>query len=136
MSYQAPIFPDPLSAARWLVDELERLKREIERSLVYTYGTHTFDDIVLMVMQGRVRLWTTPGSFMLVEQVAYPQQVHHHIFLAGGVLEELVSLHEPVIAVAREAGACRLTITGRRGWVKALETWGWREAHTTVGLEI
>jgi hypothetical protein len=128
--------PDLLAGVAFLVNELDRLRPVIEKALPYTHRTHELNDLVAMVVKGEVRLWTTEHSFMLIERTVYPRRVHYHIFLAGGDLDELRGLHPEVIAAARADGAQALTLTGRRGWVRALVDWGWEEVYTTVMLDI
>ena len=131
---QPVIAPDMLGAARHLVDELERLRPEIAEALNTPAAATSSTTSSSYGAAGTGRLWTTPGSFMLVES-RYPRRCTT-TFLAGGVLEELVALHDEVIAAALDDGACKLTLTGRKGWVRALKGWGWREVMTTVEKEI
>jgi hypothetical protein len=128
--------PDLLEGAARTVSELQRLRHVIDRALPYTHRTHELNDLVLMILQGRVRLWTTEGSFCIVEKVVYPRQVNYHVFLAGGDLDELRGLHEEIIVAAKADGASAVTLTGRRGWVKALAAWGWEEVYATMRLEL
>ena len=134
--FETKVHPDLLGTLSHMVAELDRLRPVIENALPYTHKTHEFDDIVAMVMSGSVRLWTTPGSFLIVERVAYPRKVHYHIFLAGGDLDELRSLHKEVIAAAKADGADAITLTGRPGWTRALFNWGWQPVYTTMMLEV
>ena len=136
MNQTIAVEPDMLSTLLYVGGELERLRPAIEAALPYTHRTHQFNDLVAMVVQGRARLWTTANSFLVVERVEYPRRTHYHIFLAGGDLDELRGLHDEVIAVARADGAQALTLTGRRGWVRALIDWGWEEVYATVMLDI
>ena len=128
--------PDLLGGVAQMVSELQRLRPVMERALPYTHRTHELDDLVLMLIQGRARLWTTPNSFCIVEKVLYPRQVNYHVFLAGGDMDELRGLHEQIIAAARDDGATAVTLTGRRGWVRALAAWGWEEVYATMRLDI
>lgn len=132
----SPMIPDLLEGVGQMVGELQRLRPVIERALPYTHKTHELDDIVLMLVQGRARLWTTENSFCIVEKVVYPRQVNYHVFLAGGDMDELRGLHEQIIEVAKADGAEAVTLTGRRGWVRALAAWGWEEVYATMRLDI
>jgi hypothetical protein len=128
--------PSLTSHIRHMVDELDRLRHHVEAALAYAHGSHTFDDVAASVLQGRTRMWTTAGSIVIVEKVAYPQQSCYHVFLAGGDMDEIIGLHEEIIACARADGCSAITLTGRRGWARALLPHGWTEAHTTMRLEI
>lgn len=119
------------AAVRDLLDKLDQFRPELEAAMAHNGQTHTFDDLTAMVLQGRLRLWTTANSAALTEIIEYPQQKHYHVFAAGGDLSEIVETIPLVEQAARDAGCCKLTITGRRGWVRALEKHGWTEAFTT-----
>lgn len=131
-----PAAPDLLDGMTQLVADLRRLRPVIENALPYTHRTHEFDDIVAIVLTGKVRMWSTAGSFLIVERVAYPRKTHYHIFLAGGDLDELRGLHDEVTAAAKADGADALTLTGRPGWARALVKWGWQPVYTTLMREI
>lgn len=123
----------PLTAQiRQVLDDMDRLRVHIEAALDYADGTHNFDDIVGMVMRGQLRLWALPNSVMLTEVVDFPRERHYHMFLGGGDLSEILAMHPQVEKAAREANCVKLSVTGRRGWVKALIPHGWDEKHTTV----
>jgi len=123
----------PITAqVRQVIDDLDRLRPQIEAALEYADGTHNFDDVVVMVMQGKLRMWAMPNSVMLTEIVDFPRERHYHMFLGGGDLEEILAMHPQVEKAALDAGCVKLSVTGRRGWVKALLPHGWEEKHTTV----
>jgi len=136
LSDPKPLEADVLEGAAHLIGEMQRLRHVMERALPYTHRTHEINDLALLVLQGRARLWTTANSFCIVERVVYPRQTNYHVFLAGGDMDELRGLHEEIIAAAKADGAGAVTLTGRRGWVKALAAWGWKEEYTTMRLEL
>ena len=117
---------------RKILDDMDRLRVHIDAALSYADGTHNFDDVVAMVMRGQLRLWALPNSVMLTEVVDFPRERHYHMFLGGGDLEEILAMHPQVEKAALEADCVKLSVTGRRGWTKALVKHGWVEKHTTV----
>ena len=119
------------SAVRATLDKLDQFRPELEATMEHNGGTHTFDDLTAMVLQGRLRIWTTENSIALTEVIEYPRQKHYHVFAAGGALDEIVATIPQVAQAARDAGCCKLTISGRRGWVRALAQDGWTEQFTT-----
>lgn len=119
------------SAVRDMLDKLDRFRPELEAAMAHNGGTHTFDDLTAMVLQGRLRMWTTENSIALTEIIEYPRQKHYHVFAAGGDLGEIVATIPQVEQAARDAGCCKLTISGRRGWVRPLTSEGWVEQFTT-----
>ena len=48
------------------------------------------------------------------------------MFLAGGDLDEIMAMHESVVQWAIDQGCEGMTLTGRKGWVKALQNNGWK----------
>lgn len=119
------------AAVRDTLDKLDRFRPELEAAMEKNGNTHTFDDLTAMVLQGRLRMWTTENSVALTEVIEYPQQKHYHVFAAGGDLTEIVETIPLVEQAARDAGCCKLTLTGRKGWVKALQQHGWEDQFTT-----
>lgn len=108
----------------------------ISDALVYTPGTHTYDQLVAMVLSGRVVFWALKSSFMITEVHTYPNAKHFHIFLAGGNLEELVAMHEDVLPLARALDCDKLTLAGRTGWQRALQPHGWQPYLLTLAKDI
>jgi hypothetical protein len=114
----------------WL-DQLDKYRPELEAAMEHNGGTHSFDDLTAMVLQGRLRLWHTEKSIALTEVIEYPRQKHYHVFAAGGDLDDIVATIPQIEQAARDAGCCKLTISGRRGWVRALTPHGWTEQFAT-----
>ena len=114
----------------WL-DQLDKYRPELEAAMEHNGGTHSFDDLTAMVLQGRLRLWHTEKSIALTEVIEYPRQKHYHVFAAGGDLDDIVATIPQIEQAARDAGCCKLTISGRRGWVRALVPQGWTEQFAT-----
>lgn len=110
---------------RATLDALDKFRPDLEATMVHNGNTHSFDDLTAMVLQGRLRLWTTANSVALTEVIEYPQEKHYHVFAAGGDLAEIVDTIPQVEQAARDAGCCKLTLTGRHGWKKALMQCGW-----------
>lgn len=125
-----------LENIKQVVADLERLRPQIESAMEYQSGTHTFDDIVGMVMQGRLRLWPFKQSVALTEILEYPREKHYHVFIAGGKLEELISHQPDIEAAAKEANCVKLTISGRKGWFRVLQPHGWKEQYTACICEV
>ena len=115
-----------------LVLSLTQKQHLIADALAYAEGTHTVDDIVKMIVSGRLSWWPLENSFLITEIVLYPQTRHLNVFLAGGDLAEIKAQHDNLIEAARLAGCSAVTLSGRRGWVKALRDIGWAESHTTM----
>ncbi len=111
-------------------------QHEIEKALLYTRGTHTFDDIVQMVLDRKLLCWLMPNGVLLTEEQQYPRTANLHVFLAGGSLKELLDIHPQVMYYARNRGYSNISINGRRGWSKALAPMGWEETNVVLNLTV
>ena len=132
-----PVTPSVAACMIQLMGEMEERRREIEAALAYSGGTHNYDDVVIAVIQGRLFWMALPqNTFMLTEIIEFPREKHYHVFLAGGNLTEIYRAHERLVIAARLAGCQKVTLGGRRGWIKALAKLGWREYHTSAALDL
>lgn len=93
-------------------------------------GTHTEDDVLTMLIQGRLRLLREGSSGVVVEVVVYPQLKALNCFLVAGNMSEVLRIEETLPELARSLGCQRITACGRHGWAKVLPKYGW-EAVTT-----
>lgn len=119
-----------------VIEDLERFKDDIERALGHWSNTHTFDDVCSSVLQKQVAFWPLENSFLITEIVVYPQQRHLHIWLAGGDLDEIKAMQHSMVQHAKENGCSIITLSGRAGWVKALEDIGWKPGLRVVYYEV
>jgi len=112
------------------VNELERCKGWIESALEYGGGTHYYEDIAEAIVAGKMQLWPAKDSCLVTEITVFPRKKVLHVFLGGGDLEEIIGMHESVVQWAIEQGCESLTMTGRKGWLKALKDDGWKSQLT------
>jgi hypothetical protein len=132
-----PNGPDGFAAEmQRLLTRLASRREQIESALHHGGDTHTYDEIVALCASGRLMLWYLPNSFMITEIHTFPRIKHHHHFLGGGDLQEIVDTHPDVILMAKALGCSRLTVAGRPGWVKALKAHGWKPYLVTVAKDI
>ena len=117
-------------------EEWERCRPWIEAALKYSGGSHTIEDVRDAVEAGRALLLAGRQSAMVCEVQTYPQLKSFHVWLAGGDLAEIRSSQPKLEDYARRLGCRRISIAGRRGWVRAIEDLGYREKFTTIIKEI
>lgn len=125
-----------LSYMKKLSEALEAQKQNICNALEYADGTHTFDDVVSMVFSGKVVFWPYKDSFLITEVLEYPQKRVLHVFLAGGVLEDLCDVQDKLKELARKSNCTALSLCGRRGWLKPLAVYGWKPGGSTLVCEV
>jgi hypothetical protein len=117
-------------------DEWERCRPWIEAALPYAGGTHTIQDIKAAIDAGHMLLLAGERSAFVIEVITYPRTKALHIFLAGGDLTELKSADAQMDEIAREWGCSRITIAGRRGFIRALKDLGYRERWSVLSKEL
>ena len=116
--------------------EFERCKKHIEAALEYSGGTHDIIDIYEGLYKGTMQLWPAKDSCLVTEIIKYPKKKVLNIFLGGGDLTEILSMHDDVISWAKQQGCTALNMTGRFGWKKPLAKHGWQPMHTSYVKEI
>lgn len=119
------------------LSEWERCKPWIAAALKYAGGTHTLSDLELGIEIGRFHLIPLNHSAMIVEIIEYPRVRALHIFLAGGVLEELKAFVDTRLQdIARDNRCQRITIAGRKGFSRALRDIGFKEKWTVLSRSV
>lgn len=88
-----------------------------------TKGTHTIDDVCLMVGSGHFKLWTGEHSACVTEFVQMPRMKLLSVFAAGGDLDELRNMENDIIAFAKQSGCKRILGAGRPGWSRVPSDW-------------
>ena len=117
-------------------EEFERCRKHIEAALEYTGGTHDIIDIYEGLYKGTMQLWPAKKSCLVTEIINYPKMKVLNIFLGGGDLTEILSMHEDVIRWAKDQNCSALNMTGRFGWKKPLAKHGWQPMHSSYVKEI
>lgn len=115
-----------------LLNEIMRCRQWIEAALEYSHDTHDFKDIVDAILIGNMQLWSTENSCAVTEVITFPKKKMLHVFLAGGDMGEIRSLTKPAIEWAKGIGCSDMTLTGRKGWTKALKSDGWEDSHVMM----
>ena len=118
-----------------IFDELIRCRAWIEAALDRADGEHTFDDIAGGILTGRYVLWPLPSGCMVTEIVTYPRKRVLNVFLGGGNLDEIVAMHDIFEQFGKANGCSRMTVSGRKGWGRALLKHGWEPMHTSMKKE-
>jgi hypothetical protein len=110
------------------------IERMIGEALEYdpSYGV---EDVLAEVTERRAELWLGEESIAVTNIIDKPKVRQFHIWIAAGNLVELMDEVYPQIeARAREFGCTVITISGRRGWIRALKKEGFGEV-ATVGVK-
>lgn len=95
--------------------------------------THSKDDIWEMVESGEATLWASARSAAITEIIQNPRKVWMNVWLAGGNLEELLTILLPQAEEsARQQGITEMWAWGRLGWIKALKQEGFTHVTAVV----
>lgn len=116
-----------------VTETLIRYRPQIEAALHHAGHSHSFDHIVLGVLQGALHFYPlTDESCALMEVQSYPRFKSYHCFLAAGKLDDLIAAQDEVAQNGKRLGCDRMSIIGRRGFTRALKDHGWSETHVRM----
>ena len=76
-----------------------------------------------LLISNQAQLWLGERSAMVLQLLTPPPIVH--IWLAGGDLDDLLSMRGGMEAWGRSQGCEAVTINGRRGWARVLKPYGY-----------
>ena len=120
-------------------EELIRCRDWIQSALEKGGDTHDFKDIVDGVLSGHMQLWFGAKGCAVTEIIVYPNKKVLHVFLAGGDqghgIEQITDMHDDAVEWGKAQGCDGMTIAGRKGWQRVLESRGWRQQFTTLVKE-
>ena len=112
----------------------ETVEKLIADALEYD-KTYSVQSVIDEVNAGRAEIWLTDNSIALTNVMDKPNARICHIWIAAGDLDELMPEIYPALEDrARQVGCALLTISGRRGWIRALKPNGFNEV-ATVGVK-
>ena len=109
----------------------EGLRKALERG-----GGHTLEDVARLIRDGQAQLWAEDEAVLVTQIIDTPQRRELHFWLATGALDKVVDLSNRVLDWGRDNGCEHATLSGRRGWVKALSGEGWTEELVLMGRPI
>ena len=107
----------------------------IESALAYGGGTHTFEDVVDLVLSGRAQLWPAPRGVAITEIIAYPRKRVLHCFLAAGEMDQILDMIDSAVEWGRTQSCTSLTLSGRSGWQRVLDKHGFKPVLVTMERE-
>lgn len=108
--------------------EFERLAEAI----AYNQGEWDFQDMVQMLESGQMLFWKIPNSETLAvtEFVKYPKKTRLRVVLLVGEFNEIVvQFYDDLV---KQMGLDGIEVIGRKGWVRALRPFGYKEASTVL----
>ncbi len=126
------IAPERFGAPEW-----EAARPHLLAAVEYSKGTHDEMDLLRAVADGKATLWLGDASAVLSEVVDYPRLRAHRLWLAGGDLEELLTMESAMADEALLIGCTRQELCGRMGWQRTLRARGYEggtvSLHRSIG---
>ena len=98
----------------------DKLSHLLAKPLQMDGDLYTLDDVWALIQSGQAQFWPAPNSVAVTEIKVYPRGKILHVWLAGGELDEISMLTGYMKKFGKEHGCSRITLTGRRGWERAL----------------
>jgi hypothetical protein len=99
-------------------------------------GTHTVSDLLREVAAGEAQLWQNEDAILVTQVVEEPRRKVLHFWVAAGDLDACVEMSRRVMEWGRSVGCDYATLTGRKGWLRALADEGWSYEFTVMGRPI
>lgn len=107
--------------------EFERVWPWLERAIAVYGETDTVETLWSKIARGECNLWTTPNAAVLSSIEVYSTGMKElRCWLAGGDLAEIQAIEPAIAYYGKENGCSLMAISGRRGWLRALD--GYKEA--------
>lgn len=97
------------------------LRPAIERG-----GMHSVESVIEEIKAGRMQLWHGPDGAAVTQVVDFPQKRVLHVLFAGGSMEQIIDFQDSAAEWGKAQGCTEMTLSGRKGWVRALKDHGWK----------
>lgn len=95
----------------------------IEEALERGGDTRSMPDVMQAILNGEAQIWGDERALIVTEL----WRPYVHFWIATGELQHVISLSHRVMKWAKGLGYTKASLTGRRGWLRALAGEGWRE---------
>ena len=122
-----------------LEEKLLICREWIESALRKGGDTHNFVDIVDGIISGHMQLWVGESGCAVTEILVYPNKKILHVFLAGGKkghgIDQIMDMHDSAVEFAKRENCQGMTVSGRAGWKKMLQSRGWKQQFVTLAKE-
>lgn len=116
--------------------EIERCRPWIKAALERSSGTHTAADVIDGIKAGEFQLWPAERGCLVTEIFEFPQRRVLNVFLGAGDMDQLVDMHDSVVAFARQNGCAAVRVTGRAGWARVWRKAGFKPLFQTIEKEL
>lgn len=116
-----------------LLADWERCEHWIAAALEHDGGFYDIENIKALVLNGEVHFWPGEKSAAVTQWFFMPKAKVLNLWLAGGDLRELVGKMFPAAEQwARERGATRIMLIGRKGWERVFRRYDFHWLSTVL----
>lgn len=105
----------------------------LEAALRRGGDTHSLADVADAIEAGEAQLWVDGDSVIVTEILEHPRSKTVHFWLAAGSMDGVINLSHRILDWAKGEGCTRASLTGRKGWAKALISEGWEMSSVLMG---
>lgn len=92
------------------------MQARLAKALAHAGHTHTAADVADAIRRGDAQIFYNDRAALVTELLCFPQRNVMRYWLAAGRLDGVDELVPQTEAWARDHGATRLEVIGRRGW--------------------
>lgn len=116
--------------------EFKRCRPWLEAALEHCDGQITIDDVIQRIAEGRMHFWPGKRCACVTELAVFPHKRYLNVTLAGGDMDEILSMVPSFQAYARALGCEKVTEAGRPGWEKVLRARGWKKELVVLSIPV
>jgi hypothetical protein len=116
--------------------EWARCRHWIEAAIEHSSGLLSIEDVERSIEAGNMQFWPGKACAAVTEVAVYPQSKHLMIVLAGGNMEEIISMIPSFKWFGAAHGCTKLVEAGRPGWERVLRSRGWKRECVVLSTPI
>jgi len=123
--------------AAWLREQFERCLPFLQPAIDRAGGAYDAEYVWDRIADETVRFWPYRNSAVVTRVEQLPNGERQiYWWLAGGDLDEILAMHDPIIEWARGEGCTRSEMVCRRGFAKPLKDLDYQETAVTLTRRI
>jgi hypothetical protein len=116
--------------------EWARCRHWIEAAIEHSSGLLSIEDVESGIEKGSMQFWPGAKCAAVTEIAVYPQSKHLLVALAGGDMEEIISMIPSFKRFGKAHGCEKLVEAGRAGWERVLKSRGWKRECVVLSTPI
>jgi hypothetical protein len=103
------------------------MRARLRKALAIGGDVYDVADIIEAVHDGKMQVFSRGDTALVVTEIGvFPRKKVLNVVALCGKLEDVMSMHDELVAFAREQGCAFISSFGRPGWSRVLPEYGWR----------